>query len=85
MCIVIITIIISFNLSIFLYIFIFIYIFIFFTIIYFFLAVLRCLEKRIYIPLPDKMARETMFKIQLGSDNILKPFHFKELAKESEG
>jgi vacuolar protein-sorting-associated protein 4 len=51
------------------------------------LAVRRRLEKRIYIPLPDKIAREAMFKIHLGSGtpNDLKPPHFKELAKLSEG
>jgi vacuolar protein-sorting-associated protein 4 len=50
------------------------------------LAVHRHLDKRIYIPLPDKIARETMFKIHIGNTpNDLKPSHFKELANLSEG
>jgi SpoVK/Ycf46/Vps4 family AAA+-type ATPase len=33
-------------------------------------AVLRRFEKRIYVPLPDQQARETLFEIYIGKENI---------------
>lgn len=49
-------------------------------------AIRRRFEKRIYIPLPDIAARESMFKIHIGgTPNTLHPQDFKYLAAETEG
>nr|BBJ00880.1 vacuolar protein-sorting-associated protein 4 variant 2 [Raphidocystis contractilis] len=49
-------------------------------------AVRRRFEKRIYIPLPDKPARQQMFKIHLGdTPNNLADSDFEELADMTEG
>jgi vacuolar protein-sorting-associated protein 4 len=49
-------------------------------------AMRRRFEKRIYIPLPEPHARETMFKIHIGdTPNSLTPGDFGELAARTEG
>ena len=49
-------------------------------------AIRRRFEKRIYIPLPDEMARNVMFKIHLGdTKHMLTEANFKELALKTDG
>lgn len=49
-------------------------------------AIRRRFEKRIYIPLPDLVARSTMFKIRIGkTPHTLTEEDFEELGKTSEG
>lgn len=49
-------------------------------------AIRRRFEKRIYIPLPDELARNVMFKLHLGNiSHTLTEANFKELAAKSEG
>lgn len=49
-------------------------------------AIRRRFEKRIYIPLPDLVARVTQFKIRLGkTPNNLTEDDFLELGKKAEG
>jgi vacuolar protein-sorting-associated protein 4 len=49
-------------------------------------AIRRRFEKRIYIPLPDIIARVGMFKIRIGqTPNDLSEDDFQELGKHSEG
>ena len=49
-------------------------------------AMRRRFEKRIYIPLPEPHARETMFKIHIGdTPNSLTGGDLKELAFRTEG
>jgi len=49
-------------------------------------AIRRRFEKRIYIPLPDPMARARMFELHIGgTPNALKQADFKVLAKKTEG
>jgi vacuolar protein-sorting-associated protein 4 len=49
-------------------------------------AILRRMERRVYIPLPDKMGRSRMFKLHLGSTpHELTQADFDELAEKSEG
>jgi len=49
-------------------------------------AIRRRFEKRIYIPLPEECARQTMFKIHLGDTPCsLSPDDFQDLARRTEG
>lgn len=49
-------------------------------------AIRRRFEKRVYIPLPDLKARETIFKIHIGdTPNNLKPRDFRALAERTAG
>ena len=49
-------------------------------------AVRRRFEKRIYIPLPNLMARKTLFMKQLkATPNVLKPEEIEYLAAITEG
>lgn len=49
-------------------------------------AMRRRFEKRIYIPLPEEEARETMFRLNVGkTPHGLNDADFKHLAKRSEG
>ncbi len=49
-------------------------------------AMLRRLERKIYIPLPDAKARARMFEINLGSTpHKMRHEHFRELGKKTEG
>lgn len=49
-------------------------------------AIRRRFEKRVYIPLPEKVARKVMFKIHLGqTPNSLSDHDFEVLAAKSEG
>ncbi|KAI5065110.1 hypothetical protein GOP47_0019805 [Adiantum capillus-veneris] len=49
-------------------------------------AIRRRFDKRIYIPLPDIIARQHMFKLHLGdTPNDLSEVDFEELAKRTEG
>lgn len=49
-------------------------------------AMRRRFEKRIYIPLPEAPARETMFRIHLGdTPNSLSPEDFRALGEMTEG
>jgi vacuolar protein-sorting-associated protein 4 len=49
-------------------------------------AMRRRFEKRIYIPLPEEEARETMFRLNIGkTPNSLTDSDFKNLAKRSDG
>ncbi|XP_065064509.1 vacuolar protein sorting-associated protein 4B-like [Rhopilema esculentum] len=49
-------------------------------------AIRRRFEKRIYIPLPDPIARAKMFELNIGdTPNALKMGDFKTLAKKTEG
>ncbi|KAI8149970.1 skd1 protein [Fennellomyces sp. T-0311] len=50
------------------------------------LAIRRRFEKRIYIPLPDALARATMFQLNVGSTPChLTPADYKHLAELTEG
>lgn len=43
-------------------------------------------EKRIYIPLPDELARLAIFKLSIGTTpHSISEENFKELAKQTEG
>lgn len=49
-------------------------------------AIRRRFEKRIYIPLPDKIARTTMFKLHIkGMRHTLNEHNFQELAELADG
>jgi vacuolar protein-sorting-associated protein 4 len=49
-------------------------------------AMRRRFEKRIYIPLPDEIAREELFRLNIGkTPNNLKDEDFRQLAKDSKG
>uniref|UniRef100_A0A2L2XZD7 vesicle-fusing ATPase n=1 Tax=Parasteatoda tepidariorum TaxID=114398 RepID=A0A2L2XZD7_PARTP len=49
-------------------------------------AIRRRFEKRIYIPLPEEMARTAIFKLNIGdTPNELNEDDFKTLGKETEG
>ena len=49
-------------------------------------AMRRRFEKRIYIPLPDEVAREEMFRLNIGkTPNNLTEKDFKQLGKDSKG
>lgn len=49
-------------------------------------AIRRRFERRVYIPLPDEMARLAMFKIHIGNTpNRLSQPDYEKLAKESDG
>ena len=49
-------------------------------------AIRRRFEKRIYIPLPDLVARSVMFKIRLGkTPNALTEDDYMELGKATDG
>ncbi|CAG9566379.1 unnamed protein product [Danaus chrysippus] len=50
-------------------------------------AILRRLEKRIFIPLPDLKTRTELFEMYLSSDNIelVPKINFEELAAKTEG
>ena len=50
-------------------------------------AVRRRFQKKIYIPLPEKIARVTLFKLQLGKDNpsSITEEEIEELADITEG
>ncbi|MCL5952614.1 MAG: ATP-binding protein [Chloroflexi bacterium] len=48
-------------------------------------AILSRFEKKIYVPLPDIRARESIFKIHLASKGYKVEIAFPELAKRSEG
>lgn len=48
-------------------------------------AIRRRLEKRVYIPLPDKVSREALFKINLKSEKLSPDIDFKKLVEASEG
>lgn len=49
-------------------------------------AIRRRFEKRIYIPLPEPVARSRMFQIHLGkTPHHLQPEHFKQLGDMTEG
>ena len=49
-------------------------------------AMRRRFEKRIYIPLPDEVAREEMFRLNIGkTPNNLTDKDFRDLARESKG
>ncbi|XP_066156695.1 vacuolar protein sorting-associated protein 4 [Euwallacea fornicatus] len=49
-------------------------------------AIRRRFEKRIYIPLPEELARATMFKLHLGSTHTeLSEEDIRELARKTEG
>lgn len=49
-------------------------------------AIKRRLDKKIFVPLPDKPAREAMFKRKLSSmSHVITAGEFNELANKSEG
>eukprot|EP00762_Andalucia_godoyi_P006384 ANDGO_05840.mRNA.1 Katanin p60 ATPase-containing subunit A1 len=48
-------------------------------------ALIRRLEKRIYIPLPDQEAREDLFRINLRSENLHPSVDLKAIAARCEG
>lgn len=49
-------------------------------------AIRRRFEKRIYIPLPDELARLAIFKLSIGTTpHSISEENFKELAKQTEG
>lgn len=49
-------------------------------------AIRRRFEKRIYIPLPDEIARLAIFKFNIGNTpHQLSEEHFKELARKTDG
>jgi len=49
-------------------------------------AALRRFEKRIYIPLPDKLARQRMFQIHLrGETTLMTPSELRRLSDKTEG
>jgi katanin p60 ATPase-containing subunit A1 len=48
-------------------------------------AIRRRLEKRVYIPLPNEIGRESLFKINLKSVPLAPNIDFKVLVQKSEG
>ena len=48
-------------------------------------AMRRRFEKRIYIPLPDTAARQTMFKIHIGDTSSCTESQLRDLAERTEG
>ena len=50
-------------------------------------AVRRRFQKKIYIPLPDEVARLSLVKLSIGKDtpNTLSPEQIEEIAKRTEG
>ena len=48
-------------------------------------AMRRRFEKRIYIPLPDASARETMFKIHIGDTSNCTEAQLRDLAEKTDG
>ena len=48
-------------------------------------AIRRRLEKRVYIPLPDKVSREALFRINLKSEKLSDDIDFKKLVADTEG
>lgn len=49
-------------------------------------AFIRRFQKRIEVPLPDELARERLFELEIGGTLCdLSPDDYKDLAKESEG
>ncbi|GBM44051.1 Vacuolar protein sorting-associated protein 4B [Araneus ventricosus] len=49
-------------------------------------AIRRRFEKRIYIPLPEEMARLSIFKFNIGNTpNSLTEENFKDLARKTDG
>ncbi|CAI4227598.1 unnamed protein product [Auanema sp. JU1783] len=49
-------------------------------------AIRRRFEKRIYIPLPEVMARKEMFRLEIGKNvNSLSDENYKELAERTDG
>mmetsp|Transcript_45128 Transcript_45128/g.84194 ORF Transcript_45128/g.84194 Transcript_45128/m.84194 type:complete len:593 (-) Transcript_45128:114-1892(-) len=48
-------------------------------------ALRRRLEKRIYIPLPDKESRNAMFRIHLSTVNVSEDIDFESLVQQTDG
>ena len=48
-------------------------------------AIRRRLEKRVYIPLPDEVSREHLFKINLKSELVSEDVNYKKLVARTEG
>lgn len=48
-------------------------------------AIRRRLEKRVYIPLPNEIGRESLFRINLKSIALSEDIDFKVLVAKSEG